>query len=488
MSLSALPLALITALHGTADAAEVQFEGFYRARGRAFDGLSLARQGLDASLGNPEGSTVYAQHRLWLRPRFVLSDQVALYTEFRGLDNVLWGRDNAAYDPFVATLSPVFEYGLTAPLEADGDVDRANAALSGSGGLLDFTLWRAWGEVQTSVGRFTVGRVPLHWGLGIWLNDGVSVAPIFADHGDTTDRVMWEYVANDQVYVRAAIDIPAERLIGAADDTTSFNGAVAYRSEDITAGILVQFDRTNPERDGLDDFNMFTVDLATDITLGTLHVAAEGVAHFGGGTFDDGLGTVDGNLTAIGAALEAELDLDPFVAQLKGGFASGDDTRNDGAARTYGFDRDYSVGMFLFEQPMPTLADGTGARTFDQVRSGTTISNALFVAPTIRRRLAEGLDAHLTYVTARTASGVTPTNPEAAAVAGSNNATYGHEVQLGAQYRGIDHVELDARAGVFVPGSFYSRSYNFLTGVGPENVGAFSAPVFGAQLTGRIVF
>ena len=466
-----MPLyALLFAALGTAQAAEVQFEGFYRARARGFDTLSLTR---DATL-SPEGGAFYAEHRLWLRPRFVLSDKVALYTEFLGLENVVWGTNPGQFDPFQDTVLPIFEY----PLRAPG---------AGSDGALplDFQLWRAWAEVHTKFGRFTVGRVPLHWGLGIWLNDGVSVNPLFADYGDTTDRLMWEYLAAERLYVRAALDIAASGVLGAEDDQTTVSAAVAYRSEDITAGVLLQYDRTGPGRPGADALDVFTVDLAGEVTVGKLHAAIEAVGHFGSGDIINSADLVldDQNIVSLGAAAEVSLDFDPWIGEIKGGFASGDATSANSDRRGYAFDRDYSVGMFLFEQPMPTLA-GASARDFSQVRSGTTISNALYVAPTIRRRLFDGMEARLTYLTARTAAGDERSLLNDGAI--GTNAGYGHEVQLGVEYRGIDHVELDGRAGLFIPGTFFRNGYNVLTGDAAEN--SFGATAYGLQITGRVLF
>ncbi len=475
-----MPLpALLFALTG-AHAAEVQLEGFYRARGRAFDTLSLARDVVPAGDGVSERGALYAQHRLWLRPRVVLSDQVSVYAEFRGLDNVLWGQDRALYPSFTPYPADIFEYGLTAPRTLGGAAAVApELDQQGTASGLDFTLWRAWGEVFTPYGRFTVGRVPLHWGLGIWLNDGVTTDPDFADYGDTTDRVMWEYLVQDQVYVRAAIDIPTENLIGRRDDTTSVNAAVAYRTEDITAGILLQYDRYGRDRaDATSGFDLFTVDAAADIRLGKLHAAVEGVGHFGSGDLS---GSNEATVFALGAAGDVSLDLEPWTLQLRGGFASGDGTDQNSTFNAYTFDRDYSVGMFLFEQPMPVLQDGTGVRTFDEVRSGTSISNAMFVKPQVTRRLLDGLDVYAAYLTARTARGVNDDSEE-----GPNNAGYGHELQLGISYKGIDHVELDGRAGAFIPGTFFRDGRNYLTGAGEQ--GAFNEPAFGAQLTGRITF
>ncbi|MBX2796629.1 MAG: hypothetical protein KTR31_03135 [Myxococcales bacterium] len=461
------PLATVSLLcltSGSASAAEVQFEGFYRARARALDTLSLDRENAQS-----EGLAAYVQHRLWLRPRFVLSDQVALFADIRALDGVAWGRQPSSYDDFTGSLSPVFEYGLQPPTT---DADDTSPPL-------DLSLWRAWGEIHTEVGRFTFGRVPLHWGLGLWLNDGVSVDPMFADHGDTTDRLMWEYLLQDQIYVRAAIDIPVQRFIGFEDDTMSYQVSAAYRTEDITAGVLVQYDRTS-RRDELEPLNIFTIDAAADITLGRLHGAAEVVGHFGGGDLEAGL--ENSNITALGAALHADLELDAFTASVRGGLATGDGTPNDLQLRTYTFDRDYSVGMFLFEHPLPTLAEPQSAanddnqgRDFTSTRSGTAISNALFIKPTISREIVDGLYGRVSWLGARTAKGDNVT---------ANNASYGNEFQLGASYAGIDHLELDAQLGVFLPGTFYSID----TTEAPFANTGFDDTVVGFQLAGRIRF
>ena len=60
------------------EAAEVQFDGYYRARFRAYDTLSLNRD-----LADSEGLAAYTQHRFLLQPRILVNDQVALYAELR---------------------------------------------------------------------------------------------------------------------------------------------------------------------------------------------------------------------------------------------------------------------------------------------------------------------------------------------------------------------------------------------------------------------
>src|SRR5690606_7180246 len=110
---------------GAAYGAEVVFEGAYRARGRVYDTLSL-----DRDLALDEGTALYAEHRLWLRPRFLLSEQISATVEILALNNVLWGQEQQVADIGVPNVV-VFEDELTAPTsETDEDV-----------ALLDITLW-----------------------------------------------------------------------------------------------------------------------------------------------------------------------------------------------------------------------------------------------------------------------------------------------------------------------------------------------------------
>jgi hypothetical protein len=460
-----LPLLLALALPD-AHAADVQFEGFYRARGRAFETLSLDRD-------NPanEGLAAYGEHRLWLAPRLLLSDAVGLTLEVRGLDGVSWGSEP---EPYVAFVSP-------APLVVEQSLGAPTSSVDEQAPLLDLTLWRVYGEVDTDVGRFSFGRMPLHWGLGVWLNDGTSLDRSFVDHGDTSDRVQWEYLVEDQVFLRIGADVPAERFLGQGDDTVAVDLAAAYRTEDLRAGVLARVDHGGRQTEDGSAFNVFTIDLSAEAALGRLQLGAEALGQFGGGDQEE-LGLNDATITSFGGVLDATLALDALTARVQLGAASGDAQPNDAAIKSFTFDRDYSVGMFLFEQPMPVLATpgaaanaSNGGRDLSEVRTGTAVSNALFLKPTISRALVDGLTAQVSWVGARTA--------RAPQLDGENQSrSYGNEFQAGLVWDRIPHVVLDARAAAFLPGSVYSVDLDGRTLTGFEDA------VFGGQLAGRIEF
>ncbi len=378
-----------------------------------------------------------------------------------------WGSNPVGTDNPMPSPPPTFEQAQAAPTS---DTDSTAP-------LLDFTLWRAWGDVHTPAGRFRFGRMPLHWGRGVWQNDGLTTNPFFADYGDSADRLQWEYLIQEQFFVQLAGDVSSEGFLNAVDDTTAFNAVLAYRSEQVIAGLNAQLAHTVDKFDTTADtkFNLFTIDLALDATMGKLNVSAEGIGQFGGGSLPEGLNNV--TVTAFGASIAGELDLDVWKLGVEGGLASGDGNESDLKLKTFTFDRDYSVGLMMFELPMPTLShaaanDDNGNRTYEATLTGNALSNALYFRPAITRTLIDGLDAQAYFLGARTAK-----VPERY----GSRRSYGMEFGVGVEYNAIEHFETGLQFGTFLPGTYY-RDYE------DELYENFDDPAFGAQLTTRIHF
>ncbi len=453
LSSPATALCLLAATAPMAEAADVQFDGWYRARMRMYDTLSLNRD-----LAESEGTSWYAQHRLWLKPKFLITDDVAAFAEIRGLDGVYWGDQPTQTVDAVTTAPPTYEErGLTAPTDA----------ADGQDPLRDLTLWRVWGEARTPVGTFSFGRMPLHWGQGIWLNDGLCDT---CDYGDPSDRLRWEALVQKQIWVSAAVDVDAEGFLNDADDTTAYDVSAAWRDETLETGLWATWTRA-PSR----DFNLVSLDANFDATLGRIHAATEVVGQFGGGTLSNGIN--DAQITAVGAVLTAGLDLSPWNLQVEAGFASGDGDDRDNRLRVFTFDRDHTVGIVLFEQVMPVLGasvatEANGGRDFDAALTSNAVSNALYAKPTVRREVIEGLWVEQSAIGARTAK-----VPDSF----GSRRSYGMEFDTTLRYRALEHFEAAGTFGAFLPGTYY-RDYSDGTYDG------FDAPVFAGQLQLRVDF
>jgi hypothetical protein len=438
-----------------AQAVDVEVEGLYRARGSIFDSLSL-----DHALTDSEGLSFAFDHRLWLRPILHVSDAARVLVDVRALDGVAWGTLSTPVTSAVPGAPPTFDTTLSAPV---GDTDPSDA-------LQDITLWRAWTEFDTVAGRFRVGRQPVHWGEGIWWNDGLQTAPTLARYGDSVDRLAWELLVEDEFFVGLSIDVLAEGFVGVEDDTTAFSGHVAYRSELVHAGLLAHVAHTVDP-----DLTVFSLDGAADATLGRLRVAGEAIGQFGGGAVADiGEGV---SVTSVGAVTDVSLDLAPWTLRLRSGLATGDGQDRDLRLKTFTFDRDYSVGLVLFEHPMPTLAaaapnDVNGGRSTDDALTGDAVHNALYLNPSVRRRIVEGLAAEASWLGARTAK-----VPDSF---GDRNS-YGMEFGLGVQWEPTAGVTTGLSGAVFLPGSYFENFEH-------EDGGVFDDPVYGGLLEVRAAF
>lgn len=446
----AASLALAAAL--PAGAAELDVSGFYRARGRLYDTLSFDPQADDS-----EGLALYMQHRFILQSRVLLNDEITVRFDVKALDGVTWGDSPPpVLDPVTGNADPI---ALSEGLEAPSSASESRTS------LLDLTIWRAYADLQLGDHRIKFGRVPLHWGSGIWRNDGLG---LLADYGDTADRVEWEGLFGD-VYTSVAFDVNASGLLAARDDTFAVSGTVAYRSETVTAGLVIE-GRRNVDP-GL---NVFTFDGAVDAEIGKLELHAEAIARFGNGDLDTGLNDV--RIASVGGVVEGRLYADFATVSASAGVASGDGDPNDATLSTFTFDRDYNVGVILFEQALPTLAASTptsanGGRDTSSALLGAAVSNTLFVRPSIARAFGDVAEVEASILYARVLKA-----PEDADFTGRR--TYGTEIDLTGRWIGTEHLDAGLTGALFLPGDWFTQFADR----------ELDRPIFGAQLVGRARF
>ncbi len=445
-----LPLLLAVT---TARATDLEWEGHLRTRGLLYDSLSLSDENPQA-----EGRSAWVDTRLRLRPRWVLSDRVALHAQVDLLDLVPWGVQPEAWtDPATGEdTSLAWEDTVVSPTADDG------GALP-----LGLSVGRAWAEVYTGIGRLRFGRIPLRWGTGIWLNDGNAPD---GEYGDTADRLQFTSRVG-VVYVTAAWDVQSEGYLNVPDDMQTANLAVAYETETTGVGFYNRY-RFQPSQ----KFGAYTGDLWFHALLGPARIDAEVVGTFGNGNLEGGANDVQ--IAAVGAVLAAEVDLDRFLGGVEGGLATGDADPDDQVIRTFAFDRDHNVSLFLFEEPMPTLqaavANATNqGREYGAVRTGEGIRNALYVRPHLGYRILPTLTGDVALLAARAAK-----LPESE----SDRSGYGLEVDLSLRYEPWDHVGFQGVLGAFVPGKYFSGFED------PELGGDFSRTALGGMLMGAVEF
>jgi hypothetical protein len=447
-----LPLALLAATPG-ASAAQLEWAGHYRARGLLYDSLSLSDTNEQA-----EGTSNLLDHRLRLQPRFHITERVGLFMQVDALSLVPWGEQVEGYeDPVTGdTTYLAYDQSLRAPTTTTGASTPAGIAVT-----------RAWGEVYTDIGRFRFGRVPLHWGAGIWQNDGFAPD---AEYGDTADRLQFTSRIG-LLYLMGAWDVNYEGYLNVPDDMQSLNLAFAYQTETIGLGFHNQY-RWQPS----ESLNLYTGDLWAKAQLGTVEVETEVVGVFGAGNL--GGGANDMRIASVGAMLRGDAVLDKLVVGIEGGLATGDATPDDSEIRTFTFDRDHNLTLMMFEEPMPILEATTanetnGGREYDAVLTGEGIRNALYLRPHVGYRILDSLTADLAVFGAQAAR--LPEDDR-------DNKGYGWEIDASLIYNPYEHFELRGMAGLFLPGKYYSAYED------EELGGGFDKPAVGGMLTGTVQF
>ena len=208
-----------------------EMDGYYRLRTDWFKNFNLGFNS-DPSLGGApfpralgcSSTTVVPMHpcddslssanmRLRLEPTFNLDEGTSIHVQADVYDNLVLGST-----PTDLTLNGGYSTSNPPPVGAFGNTQAP--AVKGVNSDRDaITVKRAWAEVAVPLGILKAGRMPNHWGMGIYHNGG-GRDPISgtynydADYGDTVDRVSFSaQIPGTQLRAMVASDWDTTRLV-----------------------------------------------------------------------------------------------------------------------------------------------------------------------------------------------------------------------------------------------------------------------------------
>lgn len=139
----------------------------------------------------------YFDQRLLLSPRLIINEKVSIFTEFDILRNVNWGQNYRDENPTVFVDRNPTQTGHIEDIQYEnvktptGNVfsnDVSNTDLAQDEEVEAVQVRRVWGEVRLPIGFLKVGRMPSHFGLGLFSNSGDGYDD---DYGDTYDRILF---------------------------------------------------------------------------------------------------------------------------------------------------------------------------------------------------------------------------------------------------------------------------------------------------------
>ncbi len=444
-TLTAALLALVL-LPESASATELTWDGYYRGRALVYDSLSLS-----STNANTEKFSGSFDHRMSLRPSWLLSEHASLHAQVELFPFQLWGASPAT------TVDPV-----TGETSAIANADGTNPVGAG------LVATRAWAEAYTPIGRFSLGRMPMQWGAGVLWNDGNDPED---EYGDTADRAMFSTRVGP-VFVFGAYDVQFEGYLGQEDDMQAATLALGYRSETAGVGLLNNYRFQTSQ-----EYRAYTGDLWGFTELGPIRAELEVVGVFGAGDLETGATDVD--IMAFGGMINAAYSTDKLTVGLEGGFATGDADPGDEKIRTFSFDRDHNVSIVLFEETLPTLQSTTTPNDTNQGRdttaalTGDGLSNVLYIRPAVKYHLLPEVEAELSWFASTMAAG-----PPSA----DGRKGYGNEIDLSVRYDPHPHVWVKGTAGVLLPGKYFTEYEHTDLGRGFDKV------TWGARLIGTVEF
>lgn len=328
----------------------------------------------NAVKGGCEDSFGSANTRLRLEPIIHLDERSTVHMQIDVLDNLVLGTTHA-------------DQGNEGEIPTGILSDNQRPQEAGVNSLGDsIVVKRAWAEIHSPLGVLKFGRMPWHWGMGLYANGG-GQDPIHgtynldADLGDTVDRVSlsanipgtnlnaglgidwsqtgptaisageqagrgrqtWDLDDADDLdqwlFTISRMDSPTQIADTIADGgfILNYGGFMAYRVQDYSQ-VKAEFGTTPPTDEFIQrDFKVYIPNAWIHFAKGPFDIEAEAVAVLGSMSATD-LGLADDvGIRLFGGVAKMSYKLmdDDLTLKFETGFASGDRHRNKIAGRTH---------------------------------------------------------------------------------------------------------------------------------------------------------
>lgn len=342
-------------------ALDVAWEGYFRARGNF-------QYNLDMNRDQSPNTRNFTDMRFRLNPTFFVSDKVRIKSSLSFFDGVLgdqpWRRtsynnpalaNNRLIDRNQTEAPGAGAGGTTAPANTNTQLGMGGAVAPDgfvtSTDLSPIYLRRVWGEFDFPFGTIKVGRMPYHFGLGVYANAGDDPQQ---QVGTTRDRIVWDTDFGNY-YMRPGIGWMVEGALDqAGDDFMEYFFVLGRKSENQEVAMNLAYNGQN--RSGSEAGTSFQ-DLKTTYWLfdfylqnrfDPVNLSAEVVLVSGKAAGKD--------LLAINTVGRAEFDFNSrWDWMLEAGYGSGtsESDLSSNEVRTLQFNRDYDVALIVFEEALP---------------------------------------------------------------------------------------------------------------------------------------
>ena len=448
----------------TAQAGDIKWEGNYR-----IEGLKVFNPTLEDSGNNK----AYLLHHFTLRPQIQAYDGLTIHSRFDLFNQLGFANDQ---------LGQTFGQGVNPNAGVAGGGNNSTNTNTTSdqqpaGAIAVNELYANWVH---EFGVLTVGRAPMHFGLGINFNGGYGMFDHFLEN---RDLIAYKIVMGN-FNIMPVIAKTYEGLVGEHDDINDYILQINYENPEteLEVGFIYQARRSTSNFNSndtqllpiggatatqQDNYEVDSYNIFVSQWVDAIKVAFEVGFNSGNtGIFRNG---AEIKHDAFGGALEMDWmpDETGWGLELDLGYASGDDPTTENSYEGYIFDQNYDVAFLLFNHPMgqadffrtsylnnlgagATAAQTNAANQFDV----EAISNTLYASLGVHYRWAKKYDfqTRLTYAQLNR-DPIQNANVDSAA---------GYELDLSLKYEPFKGFQWINRAGIFAPGAaFEGGTSNF---------------------------
>jgi hypothetical protein len=451
---SAVSLAFVAALPVPVAAADITWGGGYRAEGVFIKNPELT---------DADSNKSYILHHLMLAPKIVAADGLTIFSRIDVLNNAGFG---------IGLDGTVFSVAGDVIGNGPGNSATAGGAAAAGDGIDSSNAWartqRAtplhvtalYGSWVHEFGHLVVGRTPVQFGLGMVFNAGNGLF----DHFISTKDLVGYKVVLGNLFLMPMLGKVNEGNLGEEDDINDLMVHAQYENPetDLVLGVFYQIrvgthagnDTPTTIEDGgasrVDGFRQTMIGGYTSQRVQNFRISVEGNMLSG----ETGMATAANQVIGLDAfGIAAEVAWTPadgkFTGLLKAGYATGDDPATANTYEGFIFNRNYDVGMLMFNHPLGEgnvlrtgllRGDGAASPVRNQIDT-EAVSNAFYLAPSVQYRSRDNLTWGGTFV-----YGIL----NATEAGGSSNL--GFEIDLNVTYKPFERFTWVTEVGLLFPG------------------------------------
>jgi hypothetical protein len=473
-------------------AGDISWSGLYR-----FEALKLHDAQLDSTRGPDKG---YLLHHLTLMPKIVASDSVSIYTRFDILNNNFGGGNYAGQtfggDPINTNVGA--NSGSSSATNGNSNVFSSD---QNGNPVVVSEVYATW---VNEFGVLVVGRAPLQFGLGITYNAGNGLF----DHYLTTRDMIGYKIVFGNFFVMPMIGKSRENILDLQDEVNDYMLQVQYENpdSDLSLGGFVQL-RTatangndapagalNPANSSASapippyggiggtgavqtgGFKSQSVNVFVKDKAGPVHIGIEAGLISGKTGFASAAGQPETKISAFGVAAEVAYAPAQSGWSILGklGTASGDDPSSTASYGSFSFNRNYNVGLILFNHPLgqadflrtfatrnvtPVTAGQPTTHTASGELDTESVSNAIYFSPHAEYKFNDKISAGSTFVWA-----MLHRDALMSTVTGQSK-NLGYELDFNFDYKPYERLTWLTEVGMFAPGdAFRGGSQKYAAG------------------------